>query len=37
MQETNELRNSLHLLSTGLHRAKKVTTLIPIPDLSAFY
>ncbi|KAI1295479.1 Prominin-1-A [Halotydeus destructor] len=22
-QETNELRNSLHLLSTGLHRAKK--------------
>lgn len=32
MQETNELRNSLHLLSTGLHRAKKVTypTLFPL-------
>lgn len=24
-QETNELRNALHLLSTGLHRAKKVS------------
>lgn len=29
MQETNELRNSLHLLSTGLHRAKKVSFVSP--------